>query len=144
MEISVEEFTSPCLVTIGPEGDINAALELMQKNTIRHLPVVRGKEVLGIVSERDLLSHFGKNWTSMVKVGDIMNTSIFSVYADESLGEVAYRLSYQKVGSALVLDREDNVCGIFTTTDALNALVEILYPEARGKGPFKELIADEA
>jgi acetoin utilization protein AcuB len=62
-----------------------------------------------------------------------------SVYGSENLGEVALQLSSQKVGSALVLDESGEIYGIFTTTDALNALVEILYPAANKKSEFKEL-----
>jgi CBS domain-containing protein len=43
---------------------------------------------------------------------------------------VAYRLSKEKKGSAIVLDLEERLYGIFTTTDALNALVEIVLPDA--------------
>lgn len=141
MEISVEEFTSPCLVTIGPEAGILEALDMMKDNTIRHLPVVKGEKVLGIISERDLLLHFDKSWSKVIRVGDVMNTSILSVYVNDGLGEVAYKLSSEKVGSALVLDQDGKVYGIFTTTDALNALVEILYPEARGKSSLKNVSA---
>ena len=139
MNIPVEEFTSPCLVTVGPEATIDTALELMQENSIRHLPVVKGDNTLGIVSERDLLLHLGKNWAEMIKVGDVMSTSILSVYGNDNLGDVAFQLSSQKVGSALVLDSEGKLFGIFTTTDALNALVEILFPEISGKSPLAEL-----
>src|SRR5690606_12909201 len=120
MDINVEEFTSPIEVTVGPEASIDEALKLMEKNQIRHLPVLNNQEVVGIVSERDLLTHFGKGWSGSLKVKDIMNPSILTVSAQDSLGEVAFRLSSEKKGSALVLDEEGKIFGIFTTTDALN------------------------
>ena len=130
MEVSVDEYTSPILVMINYKASIDKALEVMLENRIRHLPVEDKGKVVGIVSERDLLTHQGKNWTTMMTVEDIMNPNLFSVYRNEGLGEVAFQLSSQKVGSALVLDESGEVYGIFTTTDALNALVEIFYPEA--------------
>jgi acetoin utilization protein AcuB len=130
MEVSVDEYTSPILVMINCKASIDKALEVMLENRIRHLPVEDKGKVVGIVSERDLLTHQGKNWTTMMTVEDIMNPNLFSVYRNEGLGEVAFQLSSQKVGSALVLDESGEVYGIFTTTDALNALVEIFYPEA--------------
>lgn len=126
MNVAVEEYTSPILVTIDPSANLDEALELMQENGIRHLPVVRDEKVLGIVSERDLLLHVGKNWTPMMKVGDVMSTNLLSVHLNDTLGDVAYQLSSQKVGSAIVLDDNEDLYGIFTTTDALNALVEIM------------------
>jgi len=126
MNVSVEEYTSPILVTVDPAANLDQAIEMMQENGVRHLPVVRNEKVIGIVSERDLLLHIGKNWTSMMKVGDIMSTNLLSVHINDTLGDVAYQLSSEKVGSAIVLDENEELYGIFTTTDALNALVEIM------------------
>ena len=126
MNVSVDEYTSPILVTIDPSANLDQAIELMQENGIRHLPVVRNEKVIGIVSERDLLLHVGKDWTSMMKVGDVMSTNLLSVHRNDTLGDVAYQLSTEKVGSAIVLDENESLYGIFTTTDALNALVEIM------------------
>lgn len=136
MEVTVDEYTSPILVMVNAKASLDKALELMQENRIRHLPVEEQGKVVGIISERDLLTHQGKHWTTMMTVADIMNPNLFSVYRNEGLGEVAFQLSSQKVGSALVLDESGDVYGIFTTTDALNALVEIFYPEANSKSEF--------
>ncbi len=139
MEVTVDEYTSPILVMVNAKANIDVALELMQENKIRHLPVEDLGKVVGIISERDLLTHFGKNWATMITVEDIMSPDLLSVYRTEGLGEVALQLSSQKVGSALVLDESGDVYGIFTTTDALNALVEILYPDANLKSDLKGL-----
>jgi acetoin utilization protein AcuB len=127
-DLTVQEFTSPSPITIHPDESLDSALELMQKHGIRHLPVMDGGEVIGVVSERDLLSNMGKDWTKMMKILDVMNSSILSANENDSLGEVAYQLSSQKKGSAIILDNSGQLAGIFTTTDALNALVEIFFP----------------
>lgn len=139
MNVTVEEFTSPILITIPRSATLDEILETMQENGIRHLPVKEGRKVVGIISERDLLSNLGKKWGQMMKAEDIMTTNLLSVYLNDGLGEVAFKLSVQKVGSAIVLDLDDNVYGIFTTTDALNALVEIFYEEAKGRSDFRAL-----
>jgi acetoin utilization protein AcuB len=139
MEIRVDEYTSPVLVKISADKNLDEALEIMQNNGVRHLPVEHNGKIVGIVSERDLMAFMGKDWTSMVKIEDIMNINVLSVYGSENLGEVALQLSSQKVGSALVLDENGDIYGIFTTTDALNALVEILYPSANKKSELREL-----
>ncbi len=126
MEISVEEYTSPALVMINIDASLDNALELMQLNGVRHLPVEDNGKIVGIVSERDIMSHIGKNWTVMVTMSDVMTTDLLTVHRGQNLGEVALELSRQKVGSALVLDDYGEIFGIFTTTDALNALVELL------------------
>lgn len=139
MNVSVEEFTSPLPVTINLNVDINEAHQIMKEHGVRHLPVTENDKVVGIISERDLLANVGKPWSENLKVKAIMSTSILSVYVNDDLGEVAYRLSKEKKGSAIVLDNESNLYGIFTTTDALNALVEILIPNANAKSMLKEI-----
>lgn len=140
MNFTVDEFTSLALITINLNSELNEALKLMQESDIRHLPVLDGINVVGIISERDLLANYGKPWSEQLRVKDIMCTSILSVYMNDNLGEVAYRLSNEKKGSAIVLDNDGNLYGIFTTTDALNALVELTSPEASAKNRLKEAL----
>lgn len=129
MDYSVDEFTSLTPITINLNAPLKDALNLMQQNDIRHLPAMEDSHVVGIISERDLLANYGKPWAEQLRVKDIMCTSILSVYMNDNLGEVAYRLSKEKKGSAIVLDMEGNLYGIFTTTDALNAVVELASPK---------------
>lgn len=134
--IKVEEFTSPVMVTIAAGSLLSQALLVMQDKEIRHLPVTHQNKIVGIISHRDVMAFLDKSWSQDIRVEDIMQTDMLTVYKNDELGEVAFKLSSLKVGSALVLDEDSSVYGIFTTTDALNALVEILMPEAFEKSGF--------
>lgn len=139
MDFSVDEYTSLAPITINLNAELKNAHKLMKEFDIRHLPVTEDKNVVGIVSERDLLANFGKPWAENLRVKDIMCTSILSVYVNESLSDVAFRLSKQKKGSAIVLDTDGKLYGIFTTTDALNALVEISASQENNKNMRSQL-----
>ncbi|MEH0860998.1 CBS domain-containing protein [Halobacteriovorax sp. DPLXC-1] len=128
--IKVEEFTTPILHVISQNALLDQAFSIMKENNIRHLPVSDGEQILGIISERDVMTLYGKDWQEAIRVRDFMNESVLSVYRGDNLGEVAYQLSNNKVGSAIVLDENGKVYGIFTVTDALNALVEIFVTDA--------------
>lgn len=128
--IKVEEFTTPILHVISQNALLDQAFSIMKENNIRHLPVSDGEQILGIISERDVMALYGKDWQEAIRVRDFMNESVLSVYRGDNLGEVAYQLSNNKVGSAIVLDENGKVYGIFTVTDALNALVEIFVTDA--------------
>ena len=129
MNLPVDEYTSISPQTINLNAELKDAHLLMKEKGIRHLPVMDGKEVVGIVSERDILANYGKPWSEFMRVKSIMSTSILFAHANDQLGEVAYRLSCEKKGSAIILDDQEKLYGIFTTTDALNALVELLLPQ---------------
>lgn len=104
---------------IGPEQSIREALDLMQELNIRHLPVVSGEQLVGIVSERDLRA---KDKSGHRTVAEVMRMDVYVVSALTPLAEVAQDMADGKFGSALVVDVNQNVIGIFTTTDALRLL----------------------
>ncbi|WP_419173176.1 CBS domain-containing protein [Halobacteriovorax sp.] len=128
--IKVEEFTTPIMHVISQNALLDQAFNIMKENNIRHLPVSDGDQIIGIISERDVMALYGKDWQGDIRVKDFMNESVLSVYREDNIGEVAYQLSSNKVGSAIVLDENGRVYGIFTVTDALNALVEIFVTDA--------------
>lgn len=129
MDLTVDEYTSISPKTISLNADLKDAYQMMKDHGIRHLPVMDGKEVVGVVSERDILANYGKPWSEYMRVKSVMSTSILFAHENDSLGDVAFRLSSEKKGSAIILNSNEELYGIFTTTDALNALVELLLPK---------------
>ena len=102
------------------------AVEVMQTHAIRHIPVMKGAHVAGIVSERDVLTSrikFGSKLDAM-PLEDICQKDVLCVNPMTPVDEVARRLLGRKVGSAVVLDG-DFLVGIFTTTDALRVLKDV-------------------
>lgn len=112
-----------CPHTIGADQPLRAAHELMRRHSIRHLPVLRGSQLVGIVSQRDL--HFIETLsgvdTETVPVGDAMSTELYTVGPRASLRKVAAEMADRRYGSAVVVENE-RVIGILTTVDGLRAL----------------------
>lgn len=129
MNVTVEEYTSLSPITINLNAELSEANRLMKENEIRHLPVLEDGVVVGIISERDLLANDHRSWSEGMRVKNIMSTSILTAFTNDSLGDVAFRLSKEKKGSAIIYEPDNSFYGIFTTTDALNALVELLFPD---------------
>lgn len=125
MNITVEEFTSINPITIHPNASLDRALKIMKHKGIRHLLVTEDDNLVGIVSERDILANYEKNWSSNLRIKAIMITDILYAQKTDNLSDLAYQLSSNKKGSAVILDSDGSLYGIFTTTDALNALVEV-------------------
>lgn len=125
LKVPVEEFTTPDPVTTGPDASIDELNQLMKQNEVRHIPIVENEQVVGIVSERDLKVVAGLNIKekSLIRASDIMAKDPVSVNSTATLAEVAFEMSSRKIGSVIVYEG-DKFLGIFTVTDALNALIE--------------------
>lgn len=128
LRLPVDEFTTPNPVTATENTRIDELVRLMQENGIRHLPIIRGERVVGIISDRDLrvATCLTAQEKSHVHARDIMVTNPVTVSFDESLDDVAFKMSKNKIGSVIVNDEDDKFLGLFTATDALNALIEII------------------
>lgn len=132
LNVPVEEFTTPDPVMVPETASIDEMSALMEKHGVRHLPIVRDGGVVGVVSDRDLrvTSGLSAERRNQVMARDIMATDPVSVLADTPLDEVAFDMSERKIGSVLVYEESGEYLGIFTVTDALNALIEIVRGEA--------------
>lgn len=132
LNLPVEEYTTPNPVTAREDMLIDDLRRLMEEHGIRHLPIVRGGTVVGVISDRDarLVSGLDFEQKLQVRAADIMAPDPLTVSAATPLDEVAYAMSDKKIGSVIVNDENGRFLGIFTVTDALNALIEI----ARGGG----------
>lgn len=127
--LPVEEFTTPDPIMIHLDTALDEIMMLMAGSGVRHLPVVGEGKVAGIISDRDLrlYSSLSDAEKYQVKAEDIMSPDPITVSKNMPLDEVAFLMSEKKVGSVIVIeDENDQLYGIFTATDALNALVEII------------------
>ena len=123
----VREHMTPSPLTIGPTSSLSKAVKLMRENHVRHLPVVDGGRVVGVLSQRDILimeSLPGVNPTE-VRVDEAMVRDVFTVGPEAPVGEVIETMIDRKLGSTIVCEG-DRVLGVFTTIDALRALHALL------------------
>jgi len=116
------------IVSIALDAPLTDAIELMQEHGIRHLPVLDGGELAGILSERDLTAIEAIESTELttLSVAEAMTPEPFTVTGTAPLAEVAHRMADQKYGCAVIVDEHGAVLDIFTTTDALRLLGEAL------------------
>lgn len=132
---TIEEYTTPDPVTVGPETALTEVMRIFEKFGFRHIPVVQDGKAIGIISDRDILLARPMGVMELMRAKEVMTSSPYAASIDAPLEEIALELSNRKFGSVLVYDRKDKFYGIFTATDALNALVEILRDnEANTRG----------
>lgn len=117
--------------TIRRGAPLSQARELMREHQIRHLPVLEGGSLVGMVTHRDILrverfEHLGDGLT----VEDAMSEDLFTVELEQPVDEVASAMAEHKYGAAVVRNKQNKIEGIFTAVDAMQVLAEVLRREA--------------
>jgi acetoin utilization protein AcuB len=123
----VREYMTAAPQTIGPTSSLSKAVKTMREHQVRHLPVVDRDRVVGVLSQRDILimeSLPGVNPTE-VRVDEAMVKDVFTAAPETPVGEVVETMIDRKLGSTIVAEG-GRVLGVFTTTDALRALHDLL------------------
>ncbi|MCG3110244.1 MAG: CBS domain-containing protein [Candidatus Manganitrophus sp. SB1] len=122
-------------ISIGPEEPTIKALGLMLDHEIRHLPVVEGDRLVGMISDRDIRQNWKITGGEMKEFGDVdqqivsdlMSRHPISVREETSIHDAIKRMVEHKIGALPVVDIDNKLVGIFTEIDALQyclALIE--------------------
>jgi acetoin utilization protein AcuB len=115
---------------VNEDCPLSTALGRMQTGEIRHLLVLDGDRLSGIVSNRDVrrLAMTAAGAPLLAEpVSRIMTENPVTIGPEAGVTEAARLLLEMKIGALPVRDGE-NIIGIFTTSDALEALLAMLEP----------------
>ncbi len=124
---TIQKYMTTSPHSIGVEQPLSKAHDVMRELKIRHLPVLHGGKLVGMLTDRDL--HLVESLAGVdptkVKVEDAMATVVYAVPPESPLDEVVDTMAEHKYGSAVIMQNE-KVVGIFTTVDVCRALAELL------------------
>jgi CBS domain-containing membrane protein len=131
------DLMSTELVTLTEEETLADAQRCMARGRIRHLPVVRQRRLVGIITHRDLLaasfSIFAevdrgeqRRIFSTVRVVELMHRDVVTVQPDLAVAEAARILLDNKYGCLPVVDDGGALIGIVTEADFLRLTVRLL------------------
>jgi acetoin utilization protein AcuB len=123
----IQAYMSPSPHTIGADQTIGTARRVLREFKIRHLPVLRGSELVGMLTERDvaLIEGLDDVDPAQLTVEEAMSVGLYAVAPTTPIDEVAREMAAKKYGSAIVV-RNHKVVGVFTTVDACRALSDLL------------------
>jgi CBS domain-containing protein len=139
--VIARDLMTPSPATVTPEATVAEAWDLMRELDIRHVPVVKDGNLVGMLSDRDLvyldvgrvLAAEGVDavrrelGTPVVKV---MTSDVIFVESEAELGDVVELLIENKIGAVPVVRPETReVVGIVSYIDALRALQDLLEEE---------------
>ncbi len=122
-------------VSVEPSNTVLQAEEIMREQNFRQLPVIKDKELIGIITDRDIRSCLGSDSFNtleeqekarITKVAAVMSSKPIFLSPDDDLRDAVELLIEEKVGGIPVLDVEEGLVGIVTYMDALRCLLERL------------------
>lgn len=114
---------------ITPEVSLEQAWKVMHRYQVRHLPVMWGDKVAGILSDRDLLVHAnrgvgGELVFPRTTVADAMTTKPFTALPTATISSLARLMLDAHIDSIPIVSRTDELVGLVTSTDLLELLTE--------------------
>lgn len=134
--VPVSEIMTKDLVTLTVNDDLVTAEEVFKKHNIRHIPIVDGSTIIGMLSYTDLLrisfadavdEHEQTVDTmvyNMFTISQVMARDVISVPSNTTIKEVAQFLA-QKEFHALPIVDDGKLLGLVTTTDLINYLLDL-------------------
>jgi acetoin utilization protein AcuB len=129
--LTVADYMTESPHSIGVDQTLSDAAKLMRKHGVRHLPVLEGGVLRGILSERDvaIVESLDTVDPGTMRVDEAMSIEPYTVSDRAPLWRVAKAMAAHKYGCAVIMDGL-HVKGILTTTDAMRALVDVLAERA--------------
>lgn len=126
--ISVADFMTKDLVTVREADDVALAEALLRLGGIRHLPVVRERKLVGILTQRDILrsGESGKPAARELPVGTLMTKEPTSVRPAMGLAHAARLMLERKFGCLPVCEDDGTLVGIVTESDFVRFAADVV------------------
>lgn len=132
----VSEYMTRKVVTAAPDDGIREAFFRMREARIRHMPVLDGARLVGMISDRDLrrpdwvdeapdLSH-DYRLDDNLAVGDLMCRNPIFVHTYDPLVAACEQIVKHGFGALPVLDKGNHLVGIISKADLVRAFAELL------------------
>jgi CBS domain-containing protein len=132
--IKVKEIMTADVLAVHDSENLSAVARIFRENPIHHVPVLKGKKPVGIISTQDifkLIFDFDSTDTRMLdtlldhtyNIKDVMTDKLVIFEEESTLKDAAKILSDSSLHSIMIVNAKGDLTGILTTTD----LVRFLY-----------------
>ncbi len=135
IEVPVSTIMVRDLITVGVNDGLDKAEHLLKKHKIRHIPVIKGQEIVGMLSINDILrisfadgafreeEDVSSSIYEMFTIRNLMRSKLETVRSDNTIKEVAEKFVESEYHSLPVVD-DGILVGILTTTDLIKYLLQ--------------------
>jgi len=127
--MKVKDIMVRDVASLDVEDELSLANDIMKLSRIRHLPVLEGKQLVGILSERDLFrSSLGKalghepaktrDVMKAIRIQDIMVKNLITISPEADIKEAVQLMLKHKIGCVPVVGHGE-LLGLITETDIM-------------------------
>jgi len=129
--MQIKNLMSEDIITVDKDQNLSDALKLLRKHNVSRLPVTNNKELVGIISERDIANKLGSSKyesmpASRLHISSVMVKDVFTVPQTMQLEDVAKVMLENGIGSVPVMDDEKMV-GIVSKADFVTLATGIAF-----------------
>ncbi len=151
-ELKVNQVMTKDVVSVGPGVNMKELREILRSNSISGVPVIEGKELVGVISIEDFIKWLA-NGQENCSIADKMVREVETIIEDLPLIEALKKFDKFRFGRFPVIKRKDGeLVGVITKGDIIEGLLrklEIEYLEEelvtyRASHIFEDIVADKA
>ena len=124
--MKVNEWMAKDPVTVTKDQKVQDCVDLMKKHSIRHLPVVENKKLIGLVTESDLREVFLASLMEDLSIEGVMISEPITVSPNTEIEDAAKLIYYHKIGGLPVVDDYEYVVGMITVADLVEVFIELM------------------
>jgi acetoin utilization protein AcuB len=110
-------------ITVEPDDLLSRATHKMRAGGFRHLPVVSGSKLIGVVTDRDVRAYRGRMEQTTVKAA--MSEATFVVSPETTLEEAAAMMLEQQIGGLPVV-QDGLLVGVLSISDIVRAFLDVM------------------
>lgn len=130
--MQIKNLMSEDIITIDKDQNLSDALKLLRKHNVSRLPVTNNKQLVGIISERDIAAKLGSSKyesmpASRLHISSVMVKDVFTVPQTMQLDEVARLMLENGIGSVPLMNDDDDMVGIVSKADFVTLAVGIAF-----------------
>jgi CBS domain-containing protein len=136
LSMRVKEFMSREVVTVDAAEHLDVAADLMRLGRLRHLPVMSGGRLVGIITQRDLFQassssvrnlrpDAARDWIASISVSEVMIGDVVTTEPEASMRSATEVMLVKKIGCLPVVD-QGKLVGVVSETDCLRLLSALL------------------
>ena len=136
---TVGEVMTRQVVTLNEEDNLEMVAAGLERFRFHHLPVVDGRKLVGMLSQRDMLRHTvaeqdrspldrarERRYLEQTFVRDLMRTKLVTAHPEEPVSMAAKRMLEMRFGALPVVDSEGDLIGIITENDVVRLAASVL------------------